>query len=98
MLNIKLDMAEGIDTFEIEGELMDLFAEATFVIGQIYKQIYRGKPLAADAFKRAVQIAVGGDDSPMWDTDNQMQGTVIVMQKFRKEESWWIGSRNRSFD
>jgi hypothetical protein len=85
MLHIKLDTKEGIDTFEMEGEFLDLFAEATFVIGQIYKQMHKGNPMMADAFKSAVQIAVGGDDSPMWDADKVMPGTVIVMPKFRKE-------------
>jgi hypothetical protein len=86
MLNIKLDEAEGIDTFEMEGDFSDILAEATFVISQIYKQIYRGNPMVADAFKSAVQIAVGGDDSPMWDTAETMPGTVIVMPKLRKGE------------
>lgn len=85
MLNIKLDVAEGIDTFEMEGDFLDLFEEATFVISQIYKQMHKGNPMVADAFKSAVQIAVGGDDSPMWDADKVMPGTVIVMPKFRKE-------------
>lgn len=85
MLNIKLDVAEGIDTFEMEGDFLDLFAEATFVISQIYKQMHKGNPMMANAFKEAVQIAMRGDDSPVWATDQSMPGTVIVMPKFRKE-------------
>ena len=85
MLNIKLDVAEGIDTFEMEGDFLDLFAEATFVISQIYKQMHKGDPMMANAFKSAVQIAVGGDDSPMWDVNKTLPGTVIVMPKPRKE-------------
>lgn len=87
MLNIKLDVAEGVNTFEMEGDFLDLFAEATFVISQIYKQIYRGNPMVADAFKSAVQIAVRGDDSPVWAPAEAMPGTVIVMPKPKKEES-----------
>lgn len=85
MLNIKLDVVEGIDTFEMEGDFLDIFAEATFVISQIYKQMHKGNPMMANAFKEAVQIAMRGDDSPVWATDQSMPGTVIVMPKFRKE-------------
>lgn len=86
MLHIKLDTKEGIDTFEMEGEFLDLFAEATFVISQIYKQMHKGNPMVANAFKKAVQIAMRGDDSPVWDTDKSMPGTLVMMPKFRKGE------------
>ena len=87
MLNIKLDVVEGIDTFEVEGGFVDLFAEATFVISQIYKQMHKGNPKVANAFKEAVQIAIRGDDNPVWATDKSMPGTVIMMPRIKKEES-----------
>ncbi len=59
MLNIKLDVAEGIDTFEMEGDFLDLFAEATFVISQIYKQIHKG-PVASRCIQTCGSNRRGG--------------------------------------
>lgn len=87
MLNIKLSEENGIERFEIHGSGGAIIAEMSFVIGQVYRQVQRGNKQAAEGFKRAMQIAVGGDDSPVWKKDGALPGTVIVMPRIKKEES-----------
>ena len=86
MLDIKISVEEGIERFELEGDGMDIMKELTFVVGQVYRQIHRGNP-AAEGFKLAMQVAVVGQDSPVWKKDGALPGTVIVMPRIKKEES-----------
>lgn len=87
MLDIKISVEEGIERFELEGDGMDILTEVSFVVGQVYRQIHRGNPAAAEGFKLAMQVAVGGHDSPVWKKDGTLPGTVIMMPRIKKEES-----------
>lgn len=51
---------------EMDGNLLEITAEATYLIRTIYERLDNQDKEAAEAFKEAMKRSIASDDSPVW--------------------------------
>lgn len=51
---------------EMDGSLLEITAEATYLIRTIYERLGKQDKEAAEAFKEMMKRSIASDDSPVW--------------------------------
>ena len=51
---------------EFDGNLLEIAAEATYLIRTVYERLCKQDKEAAEAFKEMIKRSIASDDSPVW--------------------------------
>ena len=65
MLKVEID-ENGVNTFEVSGNMMNMIADLDFLITKIYRCIRSDSEMAGDLFKKVFTKTIVNDDSPVW--------------------------------
>ena len=71
---------------EARGNLVETVTDLSVTINGIHAQMHQMDPVAAEAFKRAVQMGVAREDGPVWGGEKlRFTGIGFTMPGPRKE-------------
>jgi hypothetical protein len=67
----------------VQGDLMDIVACTTYMIGRIYNSLHTQLPAAGSALKKMLSQAVGDPDSPVWQIEPE-EGEITICTQLPK--------------
>lgn len=70
MLKVDLDAKKGRATIAAEGSGIEILADLTFLIRQIYRGMDEDD---AKAFKYAIQEVIADEESPVWEREEKLE-------------------------
>lgn len=69
----------------VQGDLMDIVACTTYLIGRIYTTLHTQNPAAGTALKKLLSQAVGDPNSPVWEIEPQ-EGEITICTQMPKND------------
>ena len=70
MLKVDLDVKKGRATIAAKGSGLDIMADLTFLVRQIYREMDEDE---AKAFKYAIQKCIADEESPAWEREEKLE-------------------------
>ena len=83
MLKVHIDFNEEIYELEAKGTGLTVISDLTFLIHEIYGQLYCDDFAAGEIFKHLLQTAVEDNNSPVWYLEEKAQEDGIQKIEIR---------------
>lgn len=83
---LKLEVDGGHTKSEFQGKLDLLCAELVVGINQLYRDIERSDPDAAEAFRSIMTALVTDEESPLWPAKHSGSGTSVCIVQPQEDE------------
>lgn len=80
MLKVDLDVKKGRATIAAVGSGLDIMANLTFLVRQIYREMDEDE---AKAFKYAIQKCIEDEESPVWEREEKMENAMDGVKRIR---------------
>lgn len=87
MLKCHLDKDKNIATVEVNGSVLEILADLTYLLNSVYKATQSSGKLVAFTFKDVFQNVFAADESPVWEYRGQEDGITSVTIQLPKNFS-----------
>lgn len=85
MLKVNLDAKKGRAKIAAEGSGLEILADLTFLIRQIYREMDEDE---AKAFKYAIQKCIAHEGSPVWEREEKLENEPDWVKRVRLVFPW----------
>lgn len=80
MLKVDLDVKKGRARIAAVGSGLDIMADLTFLIRQIYREMDEDE---AKAFKYTIQKVIADEESPVWEREEKLENEPDGVKRIR---------------
>ena len=71
MLLATIGSSGGPTMIVVEGSLLEITSDISFLMHEVYKKLSKEDPNAGEIFKTGMQCVVTKEDSPMWEDEKE---------------------------
>lgn len=73
---------DNVVRLECRGTAMDMVAEITYLVRDVYRHFTEASPTSGNNFKTLIQMAIADDESPVWER-GEATGDAITKVEIR---------------